>query len=174
MIPILTVQQIKLANLWIDSDIGDDIISQACVNCQKEILIDTLGYNYFNSIYNQFLSGGTTGFTTPDQFIYDNFLIDILSFSIANELVESLFWQLKSDGLRTPKSSQSDTSPKEAITMEHNRFMNKINIRRELMVKYMKDNMSSYPLYFEQRTKIVNTFPIYRMRSRRGGNWSRW
>ena len=170
--PILTVSQIKSLNLWIDTDIADDIILESCSKTQRVLLKSILGYDYWNSIYNQFLAG--SGYTTADAYIMNNYIDDILCAGIADNLQDFLYFQLKSDGPRTINSSQSTIAPEKSLTFKHQKIQDEINgIQRE-MIKYMEKHRNDYPLYFNHfQQSMATTYPIYvvsgRHRYRRGG-----
>ena len=174
MQPILSACTIKNLNLWLDTDIGDDLIEQACVNVQRTLIKDTLGYPYWDSIYNQFIanSGSSQMYLAADQYIMDNFINDIISYGVAFELVSELYIQLKSAGPRTITSTQSLIAPEKMISFDQQRYQNKINERRVAMVKYMEANRNSYTLYFKPtpyNDKVVTSFPINRCGTQRRG-----
>jgi hypothetical protein len=177
MIPILSSTTIKQLNLWINPDIDSTMIDQATVNVQRSLIRETLGYPYFENIYNQFInnSGNTTGYTASDQYIMDNYINDVIAFGVANEILPTLFGQLNQDGLRLITSSQSVIAPDKLISMYQQIYQSKINERRIEMVKYMDKNRSSYPLYFGHfggSKNSVATFPIHRAGRNRGfGRW---
>jgi len=165
MIAIISTNDIKKRNLWIDSDIDADLIEWATVLTQRTLCKNTLGYEYWEKLYNVYISSGTSGYTTDDFYILDNYLYDIISYGVANELVENLYNQLKSDGIRNMTSSQSIISPDKLISMEHQRWQGKIDDRRTEMIEHMSRNRSKYPLYFGSFCKkTVTTFPIHRIK----------
>ena len=173
MIPILTSCEITKRNLWLDTDIADDLIEEACVQVQRTFVQATLGWNYWNSIYETFVASGSTGYTAADSYILDNFIYDVIAYGVAYELVPSLYVQLKSDGPRIVTSSQSMIAPDKMISFDQQRWQNKIDERRTGMYLYMNNHRSSYPIYFSEHAAEKNlvNFPVHRA-GRRGGGWS--
>jgi len=171
MVPILSATTIQQLNLWINPDIDLSIIDQATVNVQRSTIRTTLGYQYWDSIYNQFLSG--SGYTTEDAYILDNYIYDVIAFGVALELIPTLYAELNQDGLRIVTSSQSTFAPDKLISMYLQSYQNKIDERRTEMVKYMNDNRLKYPIYFRYNGRTernVTFFNIHRI-GRGGKRW---
>jgi len=172
--PILNSQDLKNINPFINNDIDEQLLNTTSVNVQNTLLRDTLGYPYYDSIYNQFLSGGTTGFTSADQIIFDNYLQYIITWGVTRDISFPLMYQLNSDGIRVVTSDHSEAATDNAATQNREYWQNLINERRVEMVKYMKDNQPSYPLYWRSgNNKYINEFPIHGIHRSRctGGRW---
>jgi len=169
--PLMTATQIKTINPFINNDIDDEFIDTTSVNVQNTLLRDTLGWKYYESIYNQVLSGGTTGLTSADQIIWDNYLQYIIGWGVTRDLSIPLMYQQNSDGIRVVKSDHSDSATDAAAQRVVAYWQNLINERRVEMAKYMKDHNLDYPLYWNYwgNRRFVNQFPIHRAVGRRYG-----
>lgn len=172
--PILTYAELKSINPFINNDIDNDLLNTMSVNVQNTLLRDTLGYAYYDSIYNQFLSGGTTGFTAADQIIFDNYLQYIITWGVTRDINFPLMYQLNSDGLRVVTSSHSEAATDKAATVNQAYWQNLINERRVEMGKYIRDNSLDYPLYVNKgRKKFINEFQVHGIK-RNNCNWWGW
>ena len=176
--PILTNTDIKALCPFINNDLDEQLMNATSINVQNTLLRDTLGNKYYDSIYTQFLSGGTTGFTSADQIVFDNYLQYVLAWGVIRDLTIPMMYQMNSDGLRVVTSDQSEAATDNAATKVREYWQNLINERRVEMAKYLKDNMINYPLYWHNQKKGVNEFPIHgihRTRSERGRwGWPSW
>ena len=183
--PIMTPAQIKGINPFINDDIDETFINTTSVNVQNTLLRDTLGWKYYDSIYNQALSGGTTGFTAADQYAWDNYFQYIIAWGVTRDLNIPLMYQQNSDGIRVVKSDHSDSATDAAAQKVVAYWQNLINERRVEMAKYFQYHNLDYPLYWSHwgQSRSINQFPVHRAAGRRygagygygaGAGWNWW
>ena len=174
--PIMNHTLLKSLNPFINNDIDDTLLDTTSINVQNTLLRDTLGDPYYNSIYNQSLSGGTTGFTSSDQYLWDHYLQYIVVWGVTRDIVFPLMYQMNSDGIRVVKSDHSDSATDKAASMNHEYWQNLINERRQEMGKHLNNHMKDYPLYWNQwgGYRPLSQFPIHRAGGKSRYNWWRW
>ena len=168
--PIMTNTDIKIICPFINNDLDEELVNATSVNVQNTLLRDTLGIKYYDSIYTQFLSGGTTGFTVSDQLIFDSYLQYIIAWGVMRDLIIPMMYQLNSDGVRVTTSDHSEAATDNGAEKVRLYWQNLINERRVEMTKHLKNNIKDYPLYWHGQKQNINQFPIHGIsRNRRSG-----
>ena len=147
-IPIVPASTIRNTCYDININISDKEINNASILVQETLLADTLTLDYYYSF-----TGTTTGITynSIDQYIYDTYIVYIVSYGVWKHLIYTLSYQLYPDGLRKRTSDQSDYVDKDDIDLLKSYIDNFINSKRKELRNYITDNSNMFPLYFRSK-----------------------
>jgi hypothetical protein len=150
---MITPSECKAIVPEINFDISDLLINNAIKMVQSTLLIDTVGQEWADELMSQtgtIVSGVTSGetYTTANEYIVDNYLKNILAYSVWQYLVITLSLQLNSAGLRIKTSDHSVASESKDLAFYRDFCQNYIDRTRKLMHRYIDQNKASYPLYF--------------------------
>lgn len=152
--PLITAQQLKSLISTINDNILDDYIETLIEIEQKKSIRPLLGYSYYNEIQEQ-LSGNTL--TTDNEIIYDDYLKLILSYSVYKRLVVDMSYQLENSGLRKKYSDVSEVADPSELTYVRKMIQEDLDFYKTEMIKYIQENVSKYPLYFNDTDSRWNT-----------------
>lgn len=159
---IVTPAEVKTLVPEINYEISDTLISNAIKMVEMTVLQESIGQEWTDEIMSQ-KSGGT--YTTSNKYIVENFLKNILAYSVWQYLTTTLSLQLNSSGLRIKQSDHSIASESKDIAYYRDFIENYLDRVRKLMKRYIDDHKSDYPLYYnniyhDKPSKNVFNFKI--------------
>lgn len=162
ILPILSATTVKDLIPDINNTINNTLVDQACVLMQQTLLKDTMGQEWYDQLYSQFI-GGT--YTTANSYILENYLQYVLAFGIWKHLMISMTLQLNDAGLRIKQSDHSGVAESKDLTFYREYIDNFINNKRKEMFRYIEYHSTDYPLYYSSKYgdnphKMINDWQI--------------
>ena len=143
--PLITTTQLKSLISEINNNISDDYIENVIMIEQKKQIRALLGYSLYNQIQLG-VSGSTL--STADQTLYDDYIKLILAYSVYKRLVVSMSYQLENAGLRKKYSDVSELAEQTEISYVRSMIQDDLDFYKNEMIKYICNNQSLYPLYY--------------------------
>lgn len=152
---IITSSEVKTICPSINANISNTLIDNGIKLVTDTLIKDTIGQEWLEEIELQ-MSGDTpiidgiytSGLTTSNQYIVDNYLKYILSYGVWQYLVVSLSLMLMPDGLRIKTSDHSAAAEAQDISYMRNYIQTFIDNKREAMYRYIKFHSALYPKYY--------------------------
>lgn len=132
----------------INPEIESTLIDNAIKLCQQSVIKPSIGQELFDEIILQ-KSGGT--YSTQNKYLLDNYLKWILSYAVWQYLTITLSLPLNSAGLRVKSSDHSLAAEHTDIQYYREFIQNYIDNTRKSMYRYIKDNETLFPLYFNNK-----------------------
>jgi hypothetical protein len=116
---------------------------------QTQTLKTIMGRDFYDDMVVQYTLYADSGVSMEEHYSYlfENFLLPILSFSTYKRLISSLSYRLKEDGLRAALTSSSELASPEDRGFIISEITNDINNFIADMKHYIFDNRSYFPLY---------------------------
>lgn len=143
--PLITATQLKTLISEINDNISNDYIQFVIETQQKKEIRHLLGYSLYNDIQEQ-VSGGTL--STANDTIYEDYLKMILALYCYKRLLVSMTYQLENAGLRKKYSDVSEVAESSEIRYVRSEVQDDIDFYKKELIKYICENQSSYPLYY--------------------------
>lgn len=164
--PLITSTQLKSLISEINNAISSDYIDYVIKIEQVKNIRQLLGYSFYNEIQNQ-LSGSTL--STENELIYDDYLKMLLALYCYKRLVISMSFQLENAGLRKKYSDVSEVAETSEMSYVRSMIQDDIDFYKKEMVKYICENQSSYPLYYNDTDDRYNSLDDKRIRGSKFG-----
>ncbi len=147
-IQLMTAAEVKTYAPEINNEIEDGVINNAIKLTQQSVIKASIGQEWFDQLILE-RSGGT--YSAANKVIVDNYLKWILSYATWQYLVVTLSLPLNSAGLRIKTSDHSIAAESKDIQFLRDFIQNYIDNNRKTMYRYINDNKSLYPLYFNNK-----------------------
>lgn len=142
---IITATEVKSIVPELNNDVSDILINNAIKMVENTVLIDSCGQEWADELITQ-KSGGT--YTTANKYVIDNYIKNMLAYSVWQYLVITLSYQMNSAGLRIKNSDHSVAGESKDIAFYRDFTQNFIDRTRSLMKRYIDLHKSDYPLFF--------------------------
>lgn len=152
--PLITATQLKSLITTINNNISDEFILTLIEIEQKKVIRPILGYSFYNEIQLQ-VSGDTL--TSDNEIIYDDYLKLILAYSVYKRLIVDMTYQLENAGLRKKYSDVSESADPSELSYVRKMIQEDLDFYKTELVKYVQQNVSKYPLYFNDTDSRWNT-----------------
>ena len=152
---MLNETSLKLIVPEISPDVHPDFLSRSILMEQKKTIRPLLGYDLYNELCLQ-ISGNTL--TTENRYLLENYIVIILSLSVAKRVVLKTSYQIENSGLRKKFSDSSELATSEEISYYNTAlYQDDIDHFINEMIKYIKINQSLYPLFFLKTDQRKNS-----------------
>lgn len=142
---LMTETEVKTLIPQINSTIDKTLVESTMLFTQDTLIKDTLGQQWYEEIILQ-KSGGT--YSAANQTIVDDYIKKILAFGVWQNLLINLSLQTNDAGLRIKISDHSEAASSRDIAFMRDYIQNFIDSKRKEMYRYIKNNKSSYPKYY--------------------------
>lgn len=156
---LITATEVKNICPAINNEIDTTLINNAILLMQDTILKNSLTLDMWEDIM---VNSGETN----NKLLIDNYIKNLLSYSVWQYLAMILSYQLNSAGVRLKVSDHSTLAEAADIQYYRSYIQNFIDNTRRLMQEYIDDHPSDYPLYFiyeNGKKPNVNNFKIGRV-----------
>jgi hypothetical protein len=156
---LITASEVKTICSSINNEIDDTLINNAILLMQDTTLKDSLTLDMWEDI---FINSGTTA----NQYLINNYIKNLIAYSVWQFLVVTLSYQLNSAGVRLKISDHSQLAESSDIQYYRGYIQSFIDNVRRLMAEYIEDHQSDYPLYYiyeHGKGPSVNNFKIGRV-----------
>ena len=144
-IPLLKTSTIKILIPEINSNIDDNLIKKNLVIEQDKKLRPIIGYCLYDELYTQIT---TDTLSVANKKLMDDYIVMILSLSVYKRILISTTFQVENNGLRVKLSDSSETASRNDVSFVSQSIDDDINYYTQELIKYICDNQSDYPLYF--------------------------
>lgn len=145
---LITAAEVKTMVPEINNEIESGVIDNAIKLTQQSVIKPSIGQEWFDQIILQ-KSGGT--YSAANKVIVDNYLKWILAYATWQYLVISLSLQMNAAGLRIKNSDHSIAAESKDIQYYREFIQNWIDNQRKMMYRYINDNKTLYPLYYNNK-----------------------
>jgi len=144
----MTSTEVKTLIPQINSTIEEVLINSTMLFTQDTLIKNSIGQQWYEEIILQ-ISGGTT--TAENLIIINNYLKSILAFGTWQNLIINLSLQTNDAGLRIKLSEHSQAAESKDLSFMRDYIQDFIDSKRKEMYRYIKNNQSSYTLYYNDK-----------------------
>ena len=141
----MTEPEVKALVPQINKTVDESLIESTLLFTQDTLIKDSIGQDWYEELLLQ-KSGGT--YTAANQIIIDNYIKNILAFGVWQNLIINLSLAVNESGLRIKISDHSEAASSRDIAFMRDYIQNFIDAKRKEMYRYIKNNKSSYPKYY--------------------------
>jgi len=142
---IMTEPEVKALVPQMNKTVDESLIESTLLFTQDTLIKDSIGQDWYEELLLQ-KSGGT--YTAANQIIIDNYIKNILAFGVWQNLIINLSLAVNESGLRIKISDHSEAASSRDIAFMRDYIQNFIDAKRKEMYRYIKNNKSSYPKYY--------------------------
>lgn len=142
---LMTEPEVKALVPQINKTVDESLIESTLLFTQDTLIKDSIGQDWYEELLLQ-KSGGT--YTAANQIIIDNYIKNILAFGVWQNLIINLSLAVNESGLRIKISDHSEAASSRDIAFMRDYIQNFIDAKRKEMYRYIKNNKSSYPKYY--------------------------
>lgn len=153
-IPLLKEGTVKMLVPEINANVDGNLLKRLIVTEQEKALKPILDYCLYDEIYTQVT---TNTLSAANQILMDDYIAMILSLSVYKRLVLSSTFQIENTGLRKKLSDNSEGASRNDISFMQQNIGDDITYYTRELTKYICDNQSTYPLYFNCTDGRLNT-----------------
>lgn len=152
----------------INKNISADLIKDCLIKSQEITIQSLLGYTFYDEIILELRGSGTTqdsiinfnsGITNDNQKILDDYIYQIISLETFKRLILSANYQLENIGIRIKNADNSVLADKDGIALVINQITQDINSFMKEFKKFIINNISKYPLYYNINDNRPNIKP---------------
>ncbi len=158
---LTTASEVKQYVPYINNEVDSTIINATILMVQDTLVKSSLRTEFYNDIIAN--SG-----STKNKYLIDNYIKQLISYGVWQQLAVSMSLQLNSSGLRIKESNHSIAAETADIAFYRKHIQGFIDNVRNEMAQYICDNQNDYPLYYNNsygEPIIRNNFGIGRVGS---------
>ena len=162
---LISASELKTLVPAINNQVDDTLINGAILLVQNTTVKDTITQDFYEDLL---INSGTTA----NKYLIDNYLKNLISYSVWQYLMVSLSLQLNDAGLRIKTSDHSVAAESVDIAFYRTYIQNFIDGVRKQMDRYIFLHQSDYPLYYQDKwgdVPVKNNFRFGRIG--RDGNY---
>lgn len=142
---LMTDTEVKSYVPEINNSVASSLIYNAMLFSQETTIKNSLGQQWYDQIIGE-KSGGT--YSAANKVIVDNYIKQILSYSVWQYLIITLSLSLNEAGLRIKESDHSAAAESRDLAFMRDFIQNYIDNKRKEMFRYIEDHPTDYPYYY--------------------------
>ena len=140
---------------WIDENLDDRMIRACILDAQKIHTRDMIGSGIYDEINSQKIAGSLTALNTTLL----GYIKDALIQWTLYEGIDVWNYKIRNKAVMTSTSDNSNPVDADVIRKLGERFQNKAEYYDERLRRYLIQNQSSYPLYFNPGSQVDTIYP---------------
>lgn len=135
----------------VHSNVDDKNILSIIKTCQDMNILPALGTGLYERLQTGIANNNLTALETS---LLNDFVTDCLTYFVLSELPFELSYQFYNKGLVRKSSDNTDTPSMQDLIDISSRYRATAEFYTERMIKYLKQNFNSFPLYLNPGTGI--------------------
>jgi|DEB0MinimDraft_4_1074332.scaffolds.fasta_scaffold16928_2 hypothetical protein len=150
-------------------NVDDELIKQSIISCQDMFIQPLIGTGIYNDIKGELPSS----LTSANQTLLEDYIHNAMLYWIMCDIVRPTTYQMSNMGVQTRDGDNMQPADQEEIRRLENNYFNKAKFYANRLVKYLKENKSTFPLYDNPGTGYDIIHPTgrpYRTSIYLGGN----
>ena len=153
----------------VHKNVDDELIKQSIISCQDMFIEPLIGTGIYNEIKGQLPSS----VDSDNQTLLEDYIHNAMLYWIMSDIIRPTTYQMSNMGAQTRDGDNMQPIDEEEIRRLENHYFARAKFYANKLIKYLKENSATYPLYDNPGTgyDIVHpTGKAYRTSLYLGGN----